>query len=152
MIGLNRRSAGSLFADRAISVVVSGMIFLGLKGARYRQWRQVLLAEGKSFLRALPLALWNVFMSIFIWDHRRDRWRRRMRRCYRCPVFNRALRQCRPQVPPGADPEPFRKIGCGCFTPALAYFAPPSYKCWADANAPHLNVGWCARSDDLGGA
>lgn len=61
-------------------------------------------------------------------------WRQKMRACYRCPIFDRELKRCRPYS--GA------KLGCGCYTPFLALVED---RCFA--NKHHLTlrgrpIGW----------
>lgn len=46
-------------------------------------------------------------------------WRHRMTVCYRCPIFNKDLKTCRPF--------PKSAMGCGCYTP---YKALVEYHCW----------------------
>lgn len=58
----------------------------------------------------------------------RARWRSRMRACNRCPVYNRATKQCR-----SGD------LGCGCSAPMKFLFA--NQQCWARSEE-YANLGW----------
>ena len=65
----------------------------------------------------------------------RKEWRRRLRVCRKCPVYDFGLKRCRPWS--GS------KLGCGCFVPFLAKLKEP-YRggCWADENLPGEDFGW----------
>jgi|SRR5690625_1782583 len=54
----------------------------------------------------------------------RVEWRRRMRACSVCPVYDRRLRRCRPEV--GSS------LGCGCWMPGKALYRGAG--CWLDEN------------------
>lgn len=62
---------------------------------------------------------------------RRVEWRRRMRTCYLCPVFNPEKKICRPF----AESE----MGCGCYTPYSNLVN--NGKCWG-RGAFGENFGW----------
>lgn len=87
---------------------------LGFKLSRYRQWWEVLADEfGQchSVRQRVKLTLAMLKPVFCNSRHSRKEWFLRTRRCYRCPVFDRALRRCGP-------PEPdYRTIGCGCWSP-----------------------------------
>ena len=57
-------------------------------------------------------------------------WRRRMKCCWNCPVYDRKLQRCRPYK--GSV------LGCGCYMP---YAALLKEKCWADENIPDEHIG-----------
>lgn len=56
-------------------------------------------------------------------------WKRRMRTCYECPVFDPQLKRCRPW---GTD------MGCGCYTP---YSNMQGNQCWGRNNLGE-RFGW----------
>jgi Fe-S-cluster containining protein len=94
------------------------MLILGLKLARYREWWRVIAKERpkaskKSQISAI-IGTANLIILHF-WKHD-VQWRRtrfsRLRRCYRCPIFDRQLKRCRPY-----DGSP---LGCGCYMPIAA--------------------------------
>jgi hypothetical protein len=105
---------------------------------RLREWRAALLAEGRraSILALFVHMAWVAFglKGVWHWRRRIKDWRRKMRVCYRCPIYNRQTKVCRPP-----DPE-FSDMGCGCYAPFLAFFVD---ECWGDHNLPG-RVGWNA--------
>lgn len=58
-------------------------------------------------------------------------YRHRLRVCYRCPIFDRGLKRCRPYT--GAP------VGCGCSIPYKA-MAPYPSPCWLKSR--HPLQGW----------
>lgn len=89
------------------------MKILGLKLSRYRQWREVLREELRviGWKQRFQLAIDLIGHSLHLRRHKRMRFRR-MRKCYRCPVFDKDLRRCRPFT---GSP-----LGCGCWVPLSA--------------------------------
>jgi hypothetical protein len=59
-------------------------------------------------------------------------WRRRIRVCSKCPVYDRIIKRCRPNN----DSE----FGCGCYVP---FMAAHKETCWADDHTE--NCGWSRR-------
>jgi hypothetical protein len=59
----------------------------------------------------------------------RKEWRRRVRVCRQCPIFDRSIKRCRPSNK--------SDLGCGCYVPFMAVF---KKQCWGDENTE--NVGW----------
>lgn len=94
------------------------MKILGLKLSRYRQWREVLREELRvlTIMGKLRLAMeiFEVVLNKPTGQPVLKVWSRRMRKCYRCPVFDRSLRRCRPYT---GSP-----LGCGCWMPLAAIF------------------------------
>lgn len=93
---------------------------------RIHEWLAVMRIEGKRpDLRMLLLIL-------RVW-----RWRSKaetlalLRQCWRCPVFNRRLHQCRPW--------PNAVVGCGC---AMVMKVKFGGGCWARETGQPLTVGW----------
>lgn len=71
-------------------------------------------------------------------------WRRRMRHCPKCPLYDRGLHRCRPFT--GSE------FGCGCFVPFLAMVPLPYPEgCWADAYLSGQLEGWGANEKCRGG-
>ena len=111
---------------------------MGLRLERFRQWWEV-IQEGS---RGVGVAGWVrmvVGMVKVAWRGRSvvrrgcvmAEWRRKMRVCRVCPVFDRTLRRCGPWS--GAP------TGCGCWVPLLALF---DGRCWADEHVPEEGIGW----------
>ena len=60
---------------------------------------------------------WKVFVAIlWVLIHSkaasRKRWRYAMRRCWKCPIYDRELKRCRPWDG--------HELGCGCYMPFKA--------------------------------
>lgn len=89
------------------------MRFLGLKPARYRQWRDLLAAEFRvlGWRERCQLVIEISFHLPRLVRHKRERFRR-LRKCYRCPVFDRAWKRC--------GPREFPELGCRCYMPLAA--------------------------------
>lgn len=106
------------------------MIFFGMRPKKYAQWLEVLREEGRS----LTWRDWLAMLWLGISGRRvaRQEWRRRLRVCRVCPIYDPPLRRCR-KLHDG------RALGCGCWVPLIAWFKP---KCWADETAPQEHVGW----------
>ncbi len=101
---------------------------------RYREWREVIEEEERNigFTGWLHMA-WVALRIPFV---RRAEWRRKMRICRGCPVYDRTMKRCRPFT--GSD------YGCGCYVPLLAMGAK---ECWGDQNFPG-SVGWNKKTVD----
>ncbi len=111
---------------------------LGFKLSRFRQWKEVLDEERRSASLWSLLAgmLWTLARGRFVG---RKEWRRRMRVCPTCPIFDRSLRRCRPYT---GSP-----LGCGCVTWLLAMFAKD---CYADQVLPDEKIGWTTAARKTG--
>ena len=79
---------------------------LGLKPSRLIEWLAVVEEE----LTEIGFReVWHMVRgALFPKVSKRD-WFRRQAACYRCPVFDKTLKRCRPFT--GAP------VGCGCYTP-----------------------------------
>lgn len=113
------------------------MRIAGLKPLRWRQWLDLVRIEGRN--ASLPHRLRFFFKLMRAAFHLggvpRSVWRFRIRHCWRCPVYNRELKSCRPY--PGS------KLGCGCFAPLLAMTWKPYPKgCWIKQFIPSEPDGW----------
>lgn len=93
------------------------MRILGLKLSRYQQWWLVMQIE---VFRSDCNILGKMRLLFQIAGQIRKMppgWRqirfRRLRRCYRCPVFDRQLRRCGPQG---------FAVGCRCWEPLATIF------------------------------
>jgi hypothetical protein len=106
---------------------------------RLQEWRAALADEGE---RGSVAALWLHILYVGacgIWRIRQRRrgWRRKMRTCLTCPLFDRYSKVCRPPLRP--------ELGCGCYTPYMALFED---QCWGDTHLhPSDNIGWERRRD-----
>lgn len=92
----------------------------GLNWTRIAEWRAAVASEAKT------LGWWAVAASLMVGalglgGVTRARWRRRMRACRRCPVYDRKARKCR---------VPGRQLGCGCWMPAKALVGDRQRACW----------------------
>lgn len=104
------------------------MKFFGLNLHRLREWTEVLKEERKTIglhevyaMAKGALAFWN--------RPSRAEWRRRMRICAKCPLYDSGMRRCRPFT--GAP------VGCGCYMPYKAQGRGP---CWLRERDP--SAGW----------
>jgi hypothetical protein len=88
------------------------------------EWREVLAVE--RFAGENPSKL-TMFGHVLRGVVTQRVWRRRMRVCLKCPVFNHELRQCRASWPMLAGAT--QKLGCGCYVVFLA-----------KVNAPYTSV------------
>lgn len=79
---------------------------LGLKPSRVLEWLAVVDEELKVI--GFP-EVWHMIKGALTRKLDSRSWRRRQAACYRCPVFDKTLKRCRPYT--GAN------IGCGCYTP-----------------------------------
>jgi hypothetical protein len=113
--------------------------FCGFGVKRVREWLAVIRSEGlSSSLRGILAVGWKVLFG----GVNRSRFRARIRRCSKCPIYDPVLKKCRPY--PGSE------LGCGCYVPFKAliripYRGPAGEGCWGDAiltveEAPE--VGW----------
>ncbi len=102
---------------------------LGLRLSHWRQWLEVLAEEGRSrswwsILRAILPTLSQGTVS-------RREYRRRLRACRRCVLWDATLRRCRPL---SGSP-----LGCGCYMPLKA--AAKKARCWLK-QAGVNELGW----------
>lgn len=97
------------------------LTFFGLKPSRYTQWLRVVRDEGRKIgLRGLIVA--------FVASARGGRvdrsvYRRRLRECAECPVYDVSRRACRNGT-----------LGCGCYMPIKAAFK--GNQCWGRGILP----------------
>lgn len=101
------------------------MKILGIKLATWRQWLEVIKAEGRSIR-------WGQMMILAIhlpFTTNREMWKERYRTCWKCPIFTRATRQCKRAG-----------LGCNCWMPLKAM--PRAARCWAKEQNPDGSIGW----------
>ncbi len=114
-----------------------GMRILGFKPSRFRQWEHLIRLEGRH-LGVLPRFIFFLKIALAAFQLggvTRATWRFRIRHCWKCPIYNRELKSCRPY--PGS------KLGCGCFAPLLAMTWKPYPKgCWIKQFIPSEPDGW----------
>lgn len=117
---------------------------------RLKQWYAVLAEESMLQASGKP-SLWKMWRAWRTGEVTRAKWRARLRRCRRCPVFDGELRRCRgPQMPwsqkwveTKQNPDwmtfcigdlryghwekvsPPPPAGCGCYVPFLALTKQP---------------------------
>lgn len=106
---------------------------MGLKLRRYRQWLEVVREEGRelSWLDVAIALLKGALVAFRNGARERELWRSRVRICYRCPVYDRGMRRCRPYT---GSP-----LGCGCWVPLIALFKD---RCWGDEVLSEEGIGW----------
>jgi hypothetical protein len=69
-------------------------------------------------------------------------WRRRIRTCMTCPIYDRRTKACRSPFPA------YRHLGCGCYVPFLARTKEPYPNgCWGRA-VMGPPFGWGADRED----
>lgn len=105
------------------------MKICGLKLDKWRQWLEVLEAEGKEMGWREWLHLAKVGFKLPFNSSARTVWRERMRTCGKCPIYWRPTRQCKRN-----------DLGCRCWTAALAMAK--ENNCWAQLQAPGGQIGW----------
>jgi hypothetical protein len=106
------------------------MKIFGLKLAKWAQWEEVLAIES-----SVAPTKWQMFrLALKMPFVRRRLARERYRTCWKCPVFDRSLRRCRPY---SGAPQ-----GCGCWMPLKVRAFFDRRGCWARQNAPAANIGW----------
>jgi hypothetical protein len=71
------------------------------------------------------------FWSVYRHPGMRATWRKKMKVCLKCPIYDPELRRCRPYDGSG--------LGCGCYVPYMALF---QGECWADEEIPEEGLGW----------
>ena len=113
-----------------------------LKPGRLVQWQRVVRMEGKTMTLKEKVAMLAKMARLAprLAYKRLSCWRAKMRRCAKCPIYDRELKRCRPYTG--------HPWGCGCYTPFLALV---EEKCWGDLNRPMVvtmmpefgkDVGW----------
>lgn len=108
------------------------ILFTNLKAARLREWALVLRIEGRTQSKwSLMTHLISALLKGRIVNGKT--WRKRVRTCHRCPVYDSVLKRCRPK-----NDSP---LGCGCYVPFLALLSPG---CWGCENLRHKipGFGW----------
>jgi Fe-S-cluster containining protein len=111
----------------AIAIVAA---LVGLRKARVYQWLEVLEEEARTmgFKTWAKMILAGLDVSLFH-PVQSAEFKRRMRICQRCPVYDKELRRCRPYT---GSPD-----GCGCYAPFKAL---ARQSCWIRQIDPHR--GW----------
>ena len=97
----------------------------------FRRFREFLrVAFGPKVLWRDYLAILKSAFTIARSPYSQEMWRARMTICYRCPIFDKARKTCRP----------FEKsdMGCGCYAP---YKALVKDHCWGREKFGD-NFGW----------
>jgi hypothetical protein len=93
----------------------------------------------KEFLRVAfgPRVTWRDWLqilkasvSILRSPYSQEMWYARMRICYKCPIFDKERKTCRPH--------PKSKMGCGCYAP---YKAMVKKDCWGKETYG-VGFGW----------
>jgi len=116
------------------------MSLFGLKITRLWQWERAVQDElGRLGWREkldLFLEMGKVAVRATVgqrsYAERRSRFRKKIRRCMKCPIYDRVSRRCRPYW---GSP-----LGCGCYVPYLAILKD---QCWGDIHfSEEEDVGW----------
>ena len=84
-----------------------------------------------TFWQKIVMVFDLVTKSVTVFGKTDHMWRRKMRICRHCIVYDKTMRRCRPYT--GAD------IGCGCYVP---FMAKVKKHCWATENVPDEGIGW----------
>ncbi len=106
-------------------------LVLGLKWSRVLQWLTCLKeADRKVGPREYGQMAWLALKGAL--QPNAPRWRRRMRACMRCPIYDPELKRCQPYT---GSP-----LGCGCFMPLKALQG----SCWLKDLGSRINgySGW----------
>lgn len=100
---------------------------------RYREWAEVLKEERQTmtFRQKISMVIDLVTKSVSVFGKTDHMWRRKMRICRNCIIYDRTMRRCRPYT--GSD------VGCGCYVP---FMAKVKKHCWATENVPKEGIGW----------
>lgn len=108
---------------------------LGLKPSRLVEWAAVMRREHGQLTpgKVVKMVRYAVSASLGLAPVVRGKhYRRRMRTCYSCPIYDAQLRRCRPYD--GHD------LGCGCYVPYKARQPGP---CWGKEKLPESSeIGW----------
>ena len=110
-----------------------------LRPGTFREFRAVLRREAQSLTLRDRARLWWTLLraAMRVGGVSKEQWRKRMKTCRKCPIFDPGLRRCRPY-----DNATF---GCGCFTPWQAKAKAPYPKgCWGAQHLPGQGIGWPA--------
>lgn len=102
-------------------------LFFGFKWVRFNQWVHVvhMAEESPNYLGLIREAIGGTMGKLV--------WRRRIRRCMMCPLFDPVHRRCRPFK--GSE------LGCGCYCPLIALFY--RHPCWGRIVFPDVaDIGW----------
>jgi len=107
---------------------------------RLAEWRAVIRFEHGA---GRPVPYGRMVRSILSGVVDRKTWRRRMKICYRCPVYDRDRHACR-----APHPAFHATHGCGCYVPFVALTSEPyeNYRsgivgCWGYAWSDG-RIGW----------
>lgn len=95
---------------------------------RFREWIRVAFGPEVGFRD-----YWNIFKGAWVVMFspvKHAEWMRRTRICYRCPIFDKGRKTCRPHI--GSE------LGCGCYIP---YSNLVKDKCWGKDKFGE-NFGW----------
>lgn len=101
----------------------------GLGWKRLKQWKAVLDEEGRTMGWRDWWHMTCEALRVIEEPVTSDTFKRRLRTCNKCPLYDKELRRCRPYT--GSD------YGCGCFVPYAAQSPSP---CWLRQRDP--NQGW----------
>jgi hypothetical protein len=99
--GFGRVRLGGFLQDR-----LNRLRILGLRPTRLVEWLAVVEEELKEIGFH---EIWDMIRGAIFRKVDKRVWRQRQAACYRCPVFDKTLKRCRPYT--GAP------VGCGCYTP-----------------------------------
>jgi hypothetical protein len=110
-----------------------GRLFFGMRSGRAVEWLGLVWVEMSAVGWWARVKMVWVMGRVFVTGRRRSRaeWRRRMRVCARCDLFDRGRHRCRPWD--GSV------LGCGCWTPITGLYED---HCWGWENLRGKGVGW----------
>lgn len=107
---------------------------------RIKEWVVVMRREGRkvSLWGKVRIGFGIVVAGLVRRSVGRGEWRRRMKICLRCPIYDGQIKRCRPM-----DGSP---LGCGCYVPALLSLKYPYGRekpgCWGRRHLPGTGIGW----------
>lgn len=112
------------------------MLIFGFKRKRFAEWLSVLDEEQRTLRWRDKLAmLWKMALAgTRLGSVSRAEWRAKMKKCPKCPIFDKSLHRCRPF---SGSP-----LGCGCLTIFLAL---SDKECFADKSVEWREFGWNAK-------
>lgn len=113
-----RDTLGYLSPKRAVKRTIA--LLVGLKVSRVDQWLDLLEEESRVMTKK---TWWDLFVAglrvATLHPVKSKEFKRRIRICERCPIYDRSMRRCRPYT---GSPD-----GCGCYVPFKALDDRP---CW----------------------
>jgi hypothetical protein len=123
---------GEAFLAGLTEAMTTGRLFFGLRNARAREWAGLVVLEMAGVSWWARARMLGVMVGVWWAGERRPsaEWRRRMRVCAGCDLFDVTRHRCRPWDGSG--------LGCGCWTPITGLYED---HCWGWENVDE-GFGW----------